>query len=148
MLNELITKDKIHILDQVSSWENGITEAAKPLLEQGYINQIYVQQMITEVKSHGPYIVITPHVAIAHARPKYGVQKLGMSFLKLNHGVEFGHGKGKVELVIVLAATDNTSHLKALAELTEIIGDPKEISKLIKAKDVNEIVHILYGKGR
>ena len=41
--------------------------------------------MINNVKEIGSYIVIAPKVAIPHARPEDGTNKLGISFLKLEH---------------------------------------------------------------
>lgn len=35
--------------------------------------------MIESVEEYGPYIVIGPHLALAHARPEDGSLKLGLS---------------------------------------------------------------------
>ena len=47
--------------------------------------------MINAVEELGPYIVIIPHIAIAHARPSDNVLKNGISLITLKEPVEFGN---------------------------------------------------------
>lgn len=143
MLNELLTKDKIILADHVDNWEQAIAWAAKPLKEQGYITNDYIQAMIDSVHTNGPYVVVTPKVALPHARPEQGVNRLGLSLMKLETGVDFGVKKGKVYIVIVLAAHDNESHLKALSQLAGLLGKPQEVNHLISCKSAEEIEQVI-----
>ncbi|WP_027954800.1 BglG family transcription antiterminator [Halobacillus kuroshimensis] len=144
MLNELLTKDTIQLQEQAPDWEEAIRTAAQPLIDKASIHPDYVEAMITNVKELGPYIVIAPRIAIPHARPESGVEQLGMSLLKLNEPVSFSDKeKHKAQLIIILAAIDNQTHLKALAQLTELLSDEKAVDRMIEASSNEEILHLI-----
>lgn len=145
MLNQLLKKENILFRKRVYDWKEAIRVTAQPLLEQGAIRPSYVDAMIETVNTIGPYIVITPHVAIPHARPEKGVNQIGMSLLHLDEAVEFieGNPETSANIVIVLAAVDNQSHLKALRQLTELLGEEDNIAHLIDAKSVDELSELI-----
>ncbi|TLS35212.1 BglG family transcription antiterminator [Pseudalkalibacillus caeni] len=144
MLNELLTEQTIQFKDYVSSWETAIETAAQPLIEQQSIQPQYIQAMIDNVNELGPYIVIAPGIAIPHARPEAGVEKLGMSFLRLKEPVYFSDkDKHRVQLVIILAAIDNQTHLKALAQLTEMLSVEENVERLISASDPESVIELV-----
>lgn len=142
MLQELITERTIVLRDRVHHWKEAIRVAAEPLLKLGFIEQDYVRAMIELIENLGPYIVLTPHVAITHARPEAGVNRLSMSLLRLRESISFGRGK-EVHLVIVLAAEDDERHLDALAELAYLIADERNIERLICATTEREIAELI-----
>lgn len=148
VLDELITEKTIQLADEVENWQEAIRLASKPLLENGSIEQSYVDAMIQSIQETGPYVVITPKVAIPHARPEEGVNILSMSVLRLKKSVLFGEDK-PVHLVIVLAATDDESHLRALAQLTELLSLEENIDQLIQSKEKADVMKLIhhYSKG-
>ncbi len=77
--------------------------------------------MIDSVNKNGPYMVLSDYFALMHARPGQGVKKLGMSLLVLKHETDL---RGKpVKIFLVLAATDNQSHLESLQQIMGIFMD-------------------------
>ncbi|MCA0985152.1 BglG family transcription antiterminator [Halobacillus yeomjeoni] len=144
MLTDLLTEQTIQLKDREENWEKAIQTAAKPLLDNQSIGEEYVQAMIENVHELGPYIVIAPDIALPHARPEAGVNKLGMSLLQLKEPVHFSEqAKHKAHLVIVLAAIDNETHLKALAQLSEVLSEEQAIEQLKEAKDEKEILSVI-----
>ncbi|WP_226672310.1 BglG family transcription antiterminator [Rossellomorea aquimaris] len=144
MLNELLTEQTIQLKDRVTSWEEAIRVASQPLVDQQSIRPDYVDAMIANVKELGPYIVIAPNIAIPHARPETGVEQLGMSFLRLEEPVYFSEKeKHRAQLIIVLAAIDNQTHLKALAQLTELLSNEGNVEKLIAANDQETVIKLI-----
>lgn len=144
MLNELLTEQTIQLKERVSNWEEAIKVASQPLVDQQSIRPDYVEAMITNVKELGPYIVIAPNIAIPHARPETGVEQLGMSFLRLEEPVYFSEKeKHRAQLIIVLAAIDNQTHLKALAQLTELLSNEDNVEKLIEARDQETVIELI-----
>ncbi|WP_163527778.1 BglG family transcription antiterminator [Halobacillus ihumii] len=144
MLNELLTDQTIQFKDSVASWEEAITFAAQPLIDQHSIHSHYVDAMIENVKELGPYIVIAPRIAIPHARPETGVERLGMSLLRLKEPVYFSEKeKHRAQLIIVLAAIDNQTHLKALAQLTEVLSNDANVDHLIAANDSDSVIQLI-----
>ncbi|PFA63057.1 hypothetical protein CN378_18660 [Bacillus sp. AFS015802] len=144
MLNELLTEQTIQLKERVTSWEEAIRIASEPLVDQQSIRPDYVDAMITNVKELGPYIVIAPNIAIPHARPETGVEQLGMSFLRLEEPVYFSEKeKHRAQLIIVLAAIDNQTHLKALAQLTELLSNESNVERLIAASDQETVIELI-----
>ncbi|WP_257349830.1 BglG family transcription antiterminator [Pseudalkalibacillus decolorationis] len=144
MLNELLTEKTIQFKDKVANWEEAIHVAAQPLIDQDSIRSNYVEAMIENVKELGPYIVIAPRIAIPHARPETGVERLGMSLLRLKEPVYFSEQeKHRAQLIIVLAAIDNQTHLKALAQLTEVLSNEENIDRLIAANDSDRVIELI-----
>lgn len=143
VLGELLMKETIQVVDQVSDWEEAVRVAAKPLLKKGAIEPRYVDAIIKNIKTIGPYVVIGPEVAIPHARPEDGVNKVGMSFLKMNEPVYFlNDEKYPVRLLICIAAIDHTTHLKALAQLTKLLSDKNNIELLKGMISIDEIFEL------
>lgn len=141
MLKEII-KNKVMVEKEVKSWEDGIRLAAKPLLEEGYIEERYIDAMIENVVVNGSYIVILPDLAIPHARPETGALKTGISVLKLEKSVKFPDDKD-VKLMFVLSATDSDTHLDVISELTEIFMDEDIMEDLFKSNSKEEILEII-----
>lgn len=142
MLNELLTQDMIRITETVDNWEEAIRLAANPLLQKKMIEGNYIEAMIQNIKTMGPYIVLAPKVAIPHARPEDGVKKVGISLLKINRPVSFSEqDKEKdVNLIFVIAAIDNQMHLKALSQLTELLEDEAIVKQLIQVGTTEEML--------
>lgn len=143
-LPELLDKSLIKISNKSLTWREAIHEASLNLLEQNYINEDYIQAMIETVENIGPYIVLAPRVAVPHARPERGVNKLGISLLKLNQEVDFNvNGEEDpdrhVRLIFVLAAVDGEAHLKALTQLAKILDNEDYINQLISSNDVEDL---------
>jgi len=139
LLTELLTKDTIQLADIVNTWKEAIHLAAIPLLKHNKIEERYIEAMIHSIEKHGPYVVITPKVAIPHAQHTEGVNELAMSLLSLQKPVMFGPEK-PVFLIIVLAATDHASHLQALVDLTKILQEPHQIDSIIACQNKDDII--------
>lgn len=145
-LKDLVKKELIQRLDKVNDWETAVRIASKPLLEQGYIEESYVEAIISSVNEIGPYIVLAPKVAVPHASPDAGVHRLGISLLQLKEPVNFGSEDDEdknVQLIFVLATVDSTAHLKALQQLALILDDDDIIENLIKAETPEEILVLI-----
>lgn len=146
MALEILTSDKVQIKDHVEHWSEAIDIAAQPLLNQRYFEQQYITSMIDSVKSLGPYIVIAPEIAIAHARPDSHVHKVGLSLLKLNQHINFSEEGHFASLVFVLSAVDNTAHLEILKQLAQILGNNQTVEALLAAQNNTDIINILKGE--
>ncbi|MFH4934295.1 PTS sugar transporter subunit IIA [Staphylococcus cohnii] len=146
MTLEILSSDKVQVLEQVESWREAINIAASPLQEQGYFQQAYIDDMIHSVEKLGPYIVIAPEIAIAHARPNNNVKKIGLSLLKLNQHINFSEEGHYASLVFVLSAIDNEGHLEVLRSLATTLGNQQTVKNLLNAQSSSEIINIFKGE--
>ncbi|WP_195854112.1 BglG family transcription antiterminator [Aerococcus tenax] len=147
-LMDFLSKDFIQITDENLNWKDAISLASKPLLDRDYIKQEYIDTMIQIVEDIGPYIVLVPGIALAHARPENGVNKLGMSLLKLNKPTNFNkEGEDNpdryVSLIFVLAAVDGQAHLDALVQLSKIMDNEESIELINKQKDISSLFEVM-----
>ncbi|MED0685379.1 BglG family transcription antiterminator [Anoxybacillus ayderensis] len=144
MLKDLLIRPHIQFVEEGGDWKEAIALAAKPLLDRGYITNEYIEAMINNVIELGPYIVITPGVALPHARPEQGVKKIGMSLLKMKNGCLFSEKEEhRVYVIIVLAAIDNETHLKALSQLTRLLSDKENRETLFSITSTDEVLSLI-----
>lgn len=145
LIQDLLTDDKITLNIQATDWKDAINKAAAPLLRNKSIEKSYVKAMQDSVIKFGPYIVIGPHIALSHARPEDGVHKLDVSVGTLKDPIKFGSKQNDpVEIIFVLAAIDNYSHLNVLKAIVNLINDPKKVQRLCQINNVNEFKEILF----
>ncbi|WP_040203508.1 PTS sugar transporter subunit IIA [Neobacillus jeddahensis] len=142
MLKTYLTEDAVQFKADAQNWEEAIRLAADPLLKNQTIEASYIEMMIENVKNLGPYIVLLPKFAMPHARPENGVNRLGLSLLILEKGVEFASGKG-ANVFLVLAAPDAAAHLNILSELSTLLSSQEKVDALALAKNYQELVTIL-----
>lgn len=145
VLQELLTEDMIQLDTHVKDWREGIWKCAEPLLTKGVITDKYVEAVLENIEKLGPYIIIGPEIAIPHARPEHGVHRVGMSLLKLQEPIYLlDDEKNSVKLIICLASPDNTTHLKALSQLTKLLSNPASLERLKKAQSKSEILLLIH----
>ncbi|PTY41226.1 PTS sugar transporter subunit IIA [Brachyspira hampsonii] len=131
MLKEFL-KGNIKIVESVSNWEEALKIGARSLVDNGNIEEKYIQAIIDDVYKYGPYIVLTDGAAMPHSRPENGVLKKGMSFLKVKNGVDFYKTDEKVYLFFTLAAENADGHQEAISELAEFLSNNEKLEKMIK----------------
>jgi PTS system ascorbate-specific IIA component len=139
-LSDLLSPTAIRIGAFASDWRDAVRVAGDALVASGATRDGYTDEMIRTVESLGPYIVIAPGVALAHARPSPAVLRPGFSLVTLATPVPFGHSKNDpVSLVIGLAAPDDEGHVNALATLAEFLSDDGRRDALLRAMDVSDV---------
>lgn len=145
-LTSLLTEDRITLDATAADWRAAVALSGDLLEDSGAIDAAYTQAMIDTVIDNGPYIVVAPGFAFAHARPSEAVHDTALSWVRLADPVEFGHEKNDpVSLVVALAATDATTHTSAMAELAKVVGKPATRKALDAASSPAEVMAILDG---
>lgn len=136
MLEDVLSYNQILLNQSAKDWQEAITLAATPLLNQGVIESSYIQAMIDNVIEFGPYIVLTKGFALAHAKPEDGVNKLGVSVLTLKEPVVFNSERfDPVSMIICLAAVDNHSHMNIMSAIASLMSQPEKIERLMTIED-------------
>lgn len=145
MLKDILTDNHILIQEQVDNWQEAIERVAKPLLKENIVESSYVDAMVRAVEEYGAYIVIGKHLALAHARPEDGVNKLGVSVATIRQPVDFGNEEmDPVKIIFCLAAVDSYSHLTIMKELIDLINDETKLTRLIESPNVDSFKKLLF----
>ncbi|MBO0460272.1 PTS sugar transporter subunit IIA [Enterococcus sp. DIV1298c] len=145
MLKDILTDNHILIQEHAENWQEAIERVAKPLLKENIIESSYVDAMVHAVEEYGAYIVIGKHLALAHARPEDGVNKLGVSVATIRQPIAFGNDEmDPVKIIFCLAAVDSYSHLTIMKELIELINDETKLNRLIESSNVDSFKQLLF----
>lgn len=100
------------------SWPAAVRAAGQALVDQGCAEERYVDRCVTQVQADGPYIVVAPGIALAHARPEDGARALGVSVAVLDRPVSFGHpANDPVDVVFAFCSPDRDAHVGLLSAL-------------------------------
>jgi len=144
MLSQWIHEETVRLQESVESWPQALEICAQPLLDAQTIVPEYITAIIEQHHKLGPYYVLAPGLAMPHARPEEGAKGLGLSLLKLQHGVNFGSEEhDPVDLIIMLAAPDKHSHIEMISSLAELFSSDEDMLLLHQAKTFEEIKNII-----
>lgn len=144
MLKDLTDTSLIRLNIEADDWQTAIRKAAQPLVDHKKVKAAYVDEIINGVLEMGPYIVITKHVALPHARPEAGTLESAIGIATLKHPVKFGNkDNDPVKYLFCLSATDNIKHLNALAELAGLFEEKAFFDLLDQANTPEEIMEYL-----
>lgn len=128
-----------------ADWREAVAAAADLLVASGRVEPSYGAACIEAVERLGPYIVIAPGIALAHAKPTTAMtHSPGLSLAVLAEPVEFGNrANDPVRLVFALAATDHDSHIELMSAFAERMGDQDCVNSLLNARSAEEIRTLL-----
>lgn len=144
MLSQIINENLIRLNVSATDWEDAVRKSASALLENGKIEASYIDEMISTCKEVGPYIVITKHVALPHARPEAGAKEIAIGIATMEHPIEFGNeDNDPVKYIFSLSAVDQNTHIQAMSELAELLDKEEFYAVLDKAKTPEEIMNYI-----
>lgn len=143
MLEKLLTANRIKTGLTVAGWEELVEEVGAIMVAAGDIEQAYTGAMKEVIREMGPYCVIAPGVALLHARPGAGVNRLCIALASLDKGIEFGSVNDPVFLAFGLGAVDGESHIALLGQLAGLLQDKGRVQRLMEAKDVSDILALI-----
>ncbi|HCJ10056.1 MAG TPA: PTS maltose transporter subunit IIBC [Clostridiales bacterium] len=131
---------------EARDWEEAVRLAGEVLEKAGDIEPAYTEAMIRTVREIGPYIVVTPGVALPHARPENGVLRAAIGLVRLARPVSFGNEvNDPVDLVFPFGTPDRDQHIEVLAALSRLLSDPRRVAALRRAATEEDILAVLRG---
>ncbi len=141
MLADYLDESMIRLQVQAEDWQDAVRQGGALLLQAGKCEERYVDAMVEAVKTMGPYMVLAPGLALAHARPEDGVTALGMSVITLETPVEFGsEANDPVSLIISFGGVDKESHIDMLQALARFLMVQENQDFLRSATSVQEVL--------
>ncbi len=127
-----------------ADWRAAVRLAGSALVSSGVAHSGYADEMIRMIEEHGPYVVIAPGLALAHARPGPEVLADGLAIVTLATPVSFGHPHNDPVLVVLgLAVSSIEGHLESIADLANAFNDPTTIEDIAVAEDAETIIRIM-----
>ncbi|KQS14360.1 PTS ascorbate transporter subunit IIA [Curtobacterium sp. Leaf183] len=135
-----LSDDAVVLGASAASWRDALRLAGGALVASGAATDEYTDAMIAMVEEHGPYIVISPGLAFAHARPGASVVRDGLSVVTLAEPVAFGHPHNDpVSVVLGLAVAGIGTHLESIGEIANLFNDESVTSRLAAATSAADV---------
>jgi PTS system ascorbate-specific IIA component len=136
--------DAVEVGATVADWREAVRLAGALLERSGATRPDYADDMIRMIEQHGPYVVIAPGLALAHARPGPAVLADGLSIVTLATPVPFGHPHhDPVRIVVGLAVAAPTGHITAVAGLANVLDHADTIALLAEAESPEQVLEIM-----
>jgi PTS system ascorbate-specific IIA component len=136
--------DAVALGVRVDDWRAAVRAAGSALTAAGVATTAYSDEMIRMIDEHGPYVVIAPGLALAHARPGPAVIRDGIAVVTLSTPVNFGNPyNDPVSVVVALAVATADSQIALVAELANVFNDSTAITDLAAAASADDVRRIL-----
>jgi PTS system ascorbate-specific IIA component len=140
----MLPADAVILGAEVADWRAAVRLAGTALSQASIAKPEYAGEMIRMIEEHGPYVVIAPGLALAHARPGPEVLADGIAIVTLSTPVNFGHPyNDPVSVVLALAVASGDAHIALVAELANIFNDSSAVEDLANATSVDEVRRIM-----
>ncbi len=139
-----LPESAIEIGAEAADWRAAVTLVGEALTRSGSTRPEYTREMIRMIEQHGPYVVIAPGLALAHARPGPEVIADGLAIVTLATPVNFGHPHNDpVNVVLGVAVATADEHLASVAALANIFNDSTAIADLASASSPQDVQRIM-----
>ncbi|WP_374722216.1 PTS sugar transporter subunit IIA [Peribacillus tepidiphilus] len=137
----ILKKENIFLNQKVSNKEEAIKIAGQILVDQGYVKEEYITEMLKREELTSTYM--GNYLAIPHGTEegKAAVLHSGLSVVQVPEGVDFGNGN-IVKILIGIAGKDN-EHLDILSKIAIVCSEVENVEKLVNAQSVEEILQLL-----
>jgi PTS system ascorbate-specific IIA component len=144
MLTHYLTAATVRLRVTVPDWQAAIQAAGGLLVEHGVCTPGYVAAMIQAMHDLGPYSVLAPGLALAHARPEAGMLTTGISLVTLVPPVAFGSQENDpVSILFAFGSVDSEGHMELLAALAQFLGDEQNQARIRAARTFDEVLLVL-----
>lgn len=129
---------------RVDDWRGAVRVAGDALTASGATRPDYADEMVRMIEEHGPYVVIAPGLALAHARPGGAVLADGLAVVTLAGPIAFGHPHNDpVRVVLALSVATVGGHLESVADIANVFNDAAVIPALARATSADEVRRLL-----
>lgn len=140
----LLSKERIEMDYPAKDWEDAIRCAGKLLYDTNTVTEQYVEEMVSSVKKHGPYIVVCKGMALPHADCSKGAIKEAASLVRLKTPIEFGSVyNDPVRYVIGMSIKSAESINQAIYDMMKIFGDENNMNKFDSLPDEQAVLDMI-----
>lgn len=138
MAKEILSTENVLLNETAATKEEAIRMAGQILVDNGYVDESYLEQMQEREKMTTTYMGNS--VAIPHGTEdaKKAVKHSGLSIIQLREGVDFGDGN-IAKIIIGIAGKDN-EHLEILSQIAIVCSEEENVEELIQADSKETLI--------
>ena len=139
-MSEILTPRTVELGASLSSRDEAIQRAGALLVENGNVDERYVDSMFEREKSVSTYMGNA--VAIPHGTndSKQWVERSGLSIITVPEGVEYGDGD--VAKLVIGIAGKGDDHLDILSRISIVVSEEENVEKIVQAETKEELLAI------
>ncbi|MGL4991744.1 MAG: PTS sugar transporter subunit IIA [Sarcina sp.] len=140
MLKEMVEKKRYSFYESFDMWEDAVRAACSPLINENIIEKTYIEAIIDNIKTFGPYIILAPMICIPHAQSTKGVNENAISFMRVKKPVNFSRkDEHKAHTFFVIAAMNSENHMAILSEMCNLIKEENILEKMMNINCENDL---------
>jgi PTS system ascorbate-specific IIA component len=143
LLADIVQAGYFSFIDEVSGWEESIRRSCTSLVNAGIVGEGYAEEIIQCVRTHGPYIVLMPGIALPHsAENSANARGTAIAFMKVKKPVSFDDSDPEktASVFFTLAATDTEQHLKNMRALFKMLTNEDLCADLQKVDSEGDLL--------
>jgi PTS system mannitol-specific IIA component len=139
-MSEILTPETIELKASVGNQEEAIRRAGTLLVENGHVEERYIDSMFEREKSVSTFMGNA--VAIPHGTgdSKQWVTRSGLSIITVPEGVEYGDGD--VAKLVIGIAGKGDEHLDILSRISLVVSEEENVEKIVQAETKEELLAI------
>ena len=139
-MSEILTPKTVELGARLSSRDEAIRRAGALLVENGNVDERYVESMFEREESVSTYMGNA--VAIPHGTndSKQWVTRSGLSIITVPEGVEYGDGD--VAKLVIGIAGKGDEHLEILSKISLVVSEEENVEKIVNAETKEELLAI------
>ena len=137
-MSEILTPETIELKASLSSQEEAIRRAGMLLVENGHVEERYIDSMFEREESVSTFMGNA--VAIPHGTgdSKQWVTRSGLSVITIPEGVEYGDGN--VARLVIGIAGKGDEHLEILSKVATVCEDEDNVEQIVRAETKEELL--------
>lgn len=143
----MLEEELIQLHISCSTREEAIQLAFQPFVQNHYVTQNYVNDVIGSLDTYGPYIVIAPQIALPHAPTSLDVLKPGIGITVLDTPVYFDSANDPVKYLFPFCSNQNDGHMASLVALSKLFSDDHLFEALDALDTSKQVFDFLKPKG-
>ncbi len=140
-LSALLKEENIYLSQKADTWEEAIRRAGNFLLDQGAIEESYIESMIEAIQKNGAYMIMDDKIAFPHARTNNNVLKTDMCLVRFEKPIEFPNKKF-IRTLLCFSSKDHKEHMNALNDFINL-NDNKDIINEIETASKEHILKLI-----
>lgn len=136
---DILDASRVCVFKEEMAWVEAIYRTGEMLIKNASIRKSYLDAIVSQIMYYGPYMFITEHIILAHARAEDGVNRRDLAMAVFTEPVQFPKQR-MAKVIMVLSAEDNEKHLRILNDILNFAKEEENLQALEQASGIPEIL--------
>jgi len=143
-LIDVLPKENIQLSLRAKDWREAVSKTIEVLVKSGGVEPHFTDAVIKQLEENGAYMVIAPGIALLHAKPCDGANRVSFCLCRFDPPIEFNHpNNDPVDIVIAFGAINPHSHEQALNEIVRLLENDEFLRQIRNARFPVEIIQFI-----